>query len=128
MPHIIVEYTRNLDTIIQFDQLLPALHSVLLKQPDVFPIGGIRSRAIPLDHFYIADGSRKDDAFVHLTLKIGAGRSMAEKQHTCSELFDVLVDYFRDEFNKRGLALSLELSEFSKGGTLKKNSIHTRYK
>ncbi|WP_054703601.1 5-carboxymethyl-2-hydroxymuconate Delta-isomerase [Bacillus sp. JCM 19041] len=128
MPHIVVEYTRNLDATIQCDRLLPALHSVLLKQPDVFPIGGIRSRAIPLDHFYIADGSEKDDAFVHLTLKIGAGRSIAEKEHTCSGLFDVLVDHFRDEFNKRGLALSLELSEFGEGGTLKKNTIHARYK
>jgi 5-carboxymethyl-2-hydroxymuconate isomerase len=38
----------------------------------IFPIGGIRSRAIWLDTWQMADG-KQDYAFVHMTLKIGAG-------------------------------------------------------
>lgn len=41
----------------------------------IFPIGGIRSRAHWLDTWQMADG-RQDYAFVHMTLKIGAGRSL----------------------------------------------------
>lgn len=128
MPHIIVEYTNNLATVIEPDKLLPALHAVLLAKPDIFPIGGIRSRAIALEHFYVADGANSDDAFVHLTLKIGGGRTKAEKDETCSALFTVLTNHFEKTFKERGLALSLELNEFGAGGTLKKNTIHARYK
>jgi hypothetical protein len=49
------------------------INATLIAQDGVFPTGGIRSRAIELCDYRIADGSA-DDAFVHATL-IGAGRS-----------------------------------------------------
>ncbi|MFB4212776.1 5-carboxymethyl-2-hydroxymuconate Delta-isomerase [Shouchella sp. JSM 1781072] len=128
MPHLIVEYTANLAEVIDTDILLPKLHDVLLAKPTLFPIGGIRSRAIPLHAYYVADGSETSDAFVHLTFKIGAGRSQEEKETTCQELFTVLTDHFASEWSKRGIALSLELAEFGEAGTLKKNNIHARFK
>ncbi|GAF13014.1 5-carboxymethyl-2-hydroxymuconate delta-isomerase [Bacillus sp. JCM 19046] len=128
MPHIIVEYTNNLVADINVNQLLPSLHEVFLAQPETFPIGGIRSRAIALEHYYVADGADSNDAFVHLTLKIGAGRTKTEKDHTCTALFAVLTDHFSKTFTQRSLALSLELYEFGTDGTLKKNTIHERYR
>ncbi|WP_233205029.1 5-carboxymethyl-2-hydroxymuconate Delta-isomerase [Geobacillus sp. WSUCF-018B] len=73
MPHFIVEYTANLGEEADIRGLLEKVHRVLIKRRDSFPIGGIRSRAIRLDEYYVADGA-EDDAFVHATLKIGAGR------------------------------------------------------
>jgi 5-carboxymethyl-2-hydroxymuconate isomerase len=36
--------------------------------------------------------------------------------------------HFADQFANQGLALSLELNEFSESGTLKHNNLHARFK
>jgi len=127
MPHLIIEYTDNLSPHIQIKELLKKSGEVLSSFPDVYPIGGIRVRAIKVTDYWIADGS-EDDAFVHMTLKIGAGRTDKEKKETCNQLFQALQEHMRELFDSRNLALSLELSEFSESGNYKKNNIHKRFK
>lgn len=126
MPHIIVEYTDNLKEP-DIRGLLKDINQVFIARNDIFPTGGIRSRAIELHDYCIADGA-EDDAFVHATLKIGAGRSEADKKATCEELFGVIKEHFAELFANRFLALSLELVEFSEAGTFKHNNIHKRFK
>ncbi len=126
MPHLIVEFTDNLQPDGDIGGLLPKLTQVLIDQ-GAYPIGGIRARAIELHHYRIADGAA-DDAFVHATLKIGAGRSDAVKQATCDGLFAVMKAHFAELFARRYLALSLELVEFAEAGTWKHNNIHQRFK
>ncbi len=127
MPHIIVEYTDNLRDEGNIPALLKNVNKVLIDRSHIFPIGGIRSRAIELQHYCVADGS-EDDAFVHATLKIGAGRSSEDKKETCDALFQVITNHFAELFDKRYLALSMELVEFSEAGTYKQNNIHKRFK
>lgn len=127
MPHLTVEYTDNIDSAIRIKELLMKSNQVLASFPDVFPIGGIRSRAIKLNDYCIADGTA-DDAFVHMTLKIGSGRSEDERRRACDKLFSMLEDHLHDLFQTRNLAISLELYEFGSFGTYKKNNIHHRFK
>ena len=94
----------------------------------VFPPGGVRVRAIACEEYCIADGTASDAGFVHAILKIGAGRSDAAKQATCTGLFDIMKAHFAEQFATQGLALSLELNEFSEAGTLKHNNLHARFK
>jgi 5-carboxymethyl-2-hydroxymuconate isomerase len=128
MPHIIVEYTDNLGADARIPALLKTINDTLIAQDGAFPIGGIRSRALELHDYRVADGAETSDAFVHITLKIGAGRSDAVKKKTCDELFDAVKAHFAEAYAKRGLALSMELIEFSESGTYKHNNIHARYK
>ena len=129
MPHLVYEITNNLDTAeADIPGLLKKSNQVLIGQAGVFPTGGIRSRVIWLRDYCIADGSHADDAFVHASLKVGAGRSEAEKKKACDELFAMMTEHFAPVFAKQGLALSTEFSEFSEAGTWKKNNIHPRYK
>ncbi|KMY55229.1 5-carboxymethyl-2-hydroxymuconate isomerase [Bacillus sp. FJAT-27231] len=127
MPHFIIEYTDNIKAEAHIPALLKKINQTLISYGDVFPIGGIRSRAIELQDYFIADGT-EDDAFVHAALKIGAGRSEEVKKAVCDELFAVIKKHFADLFAKRYLALSMELIEFSEAGTYKQNNIHARYK
>lgn len=127
MPHFIVEYTDNIKTEADIPNLLKKVNSVLISRSDLFPTGGIRSRAIELQDYRVADG-KEDDAFVHAILKIGAGRSVEDKKETCDELFEVVKDHFANLFTRRYLALSMELIEFSEEGTYKHNNIHRRFK
>lgn len=127
MPHIIIEYTNNINKDANIPVLLEKIHEVLISKSPLFPTGGIRSRAIELQDYRVADGS-EDDAFVHVTLKIGSGRTEEDKKATCDDLFEVIKEHFADLFSKRYLALSMELVEFSEAGTYKHNNIHQRFK
>ena len=57
MAHLIVEYTANLKAEADIPALLEKANDVLIEQDGVFPIGGIRSRAIELDG--LAHGRRR---------------------------------------------------------------------
>jgi 5-carboxymethyl-2-hydroxymuconate isomerase len=87
VPHCIPEYTDNIREEARLVQLLEKAHVVLISHGHVFLIGGIRSSAIELHDYRIADGT-KDDAFVHATVKIDKGRSKAVKKQVCDEFFD----------------------------------------
>jgi 5-carboxymethyl-2-hydroxymuconate isomerase len=132
MSHLTLEYSGNLrqgagfaDLCAKLAQFMTALE---VDGSSVFPPGGVRVRAIPCEDYCIADGSLSDAAFVHAVLKIGAGRSDAAKQATCTGLFDIMKAHFADAYAHRGLALSLELNEFSEAGTLKHNNLHARFR
>ena len=126
MPHFIVEYTDNLKSEGDIPSLLQKVNEVIIRQGGVFPTGGIRSRAIELKDYVVADG-KEDDAFVHAQLRIGGGRSDEEKKKVCDDIFQVMTDHFEDLLEKRYLALSFELHEFQHA-TYKKNNIHQRFK
>lgn len=126
MAHLIFEYTANLRAEGDIPGLVRKANQVMIAQ-EVFPVGGIRSRAIELADYCVADGSA-DDAFVHATVKIGAGRSPEARQQTGDDLFEMMKAHFAALYDKRYLALSLELVEFSEAGTWKHNNIHARYR
>ncbi|HLZ99400.1 MAG TPA: 5-carboxymethyl-2-hydroxymuconate Delta-isomerase [Steroidobacteraceae bacterium] len=132
MSHMTLEYSSNLRDGGRFGDLCRKLAQYMsalrVEGAAVFPPGGVRVRAIPCDEFCIADGGQNDAGFVHAILKIGAGRSDAAKRAICNGLFDIMKLHFAEEFGTRGLALSLELNEFSESGTLKHNNLHARFK
>ena len=127
MSHFVLEYTDNISNDAGIPELLRTVNHVMLAQDSVFPPGGIRSRAVELHDYCVAEGDH-DDAFVHATLKIGFGRSEAVKKKLCDELFEAIKEHFADLFARRPLALSMEFSEFSEAGTYKHNNIHSRYR
>jgi 5-carboxymethyl-2-hydroxymuconate isomerase len=126
MAHFIVEYTRNIAAQADIPALLRKANEALIAQ-SVYPIGGIRSRAIELTDWRMADGA-EDYAFVHGTLKIGAGRPREVRQRTGDALFEVMKAHFADLYARRYLALSLEIYEFDKAGTWKHNNVHARFR
>ncbi|MEN2466187.1 5-carboxymethyl-2-hydroxymuconate Delta-isomerase [Ornithinibacillus sp. JPR2-1] len=125
MPHITVEYTDNLKQAGNMKELLQRINEILIDEG--FPIGGIRSRAVALKDYVIADGTAEDDSFIHVTLKIGPGRTEEVKKVTCDRIFALLENHFEKQFATRYIALSLELVEFMYP-TYKKNNIHHRYR
>lgn len=122
MPHFIVEYSANLEEEINFDDLFKKVHETL-GQSGVFPLGGIRSRAIRMDHYRIADGQH-DYAFVHMLLKVGSGRSLEIRKEETDKLFTMIEGFFEPIHEKRLLAITFEMQEIDPVLTYKKNNIH----
>ena len=126
MSHFIVEYTHNIAADADIPGLLRKANEALIAQ-QVYPIGGIRSRAIELTDWRMADGA-EDYAFVHATFKLGAGRAREVRQRTGDALFEVLKAHFAGLYARRYLALSLEIYEFDEAGTWKHNNVHARFR
>ena len=126
MAHFIVEYTHNITADADIPGLLRKANEALIAQ-QVYPIGGIRSRAIELTDWRMADGA-EDYAFVHATFKLGAGRAREIRQRTGDALFEVMKTHFAGLYARRYLALSLEIYEFDEAGTWKHNNVHARFR
>jgi 5-carboxymethyl-2-hydroxymuconate isomerase len=132
MPHLTLEYSANLASADSIGQLCETLAHVLDAQRDesgarVYPRGGIRTRAVRCDQYFVADGN-PGNAFMHGCLKIGAGRSPAVRKATGEALFEAMKQHFAQAFAEHGLALSLEIVEFSEEGAWKHNNLHARLK
>ncbi|WAA13426.1 5-carboxymethyl-2-hydroxymuconate Delta-isomerase [Fervidibacillus halotolerans] len=125
MPHFILEYTDNIKEEANIPTLLKKVNTTLLTFSNIVPIGGLRSRAIELKDYVIADGT-EDDAFIHATLKIGKGRTEKERKQIADAVFAVMKKHLQDVYERRSLAVSMEVYEFIYP-TYKWNNIHSRY-
>ena len=126
MPHITAEYSANLDADIDPARLVAALHEAALAT-GVFPLGGLRTRAVRREIFMVADGD-PDNAFVAVTARIGAGRDAPTRQRVGEALMAALERETATAFAKRGLGLTVEVAETDPVGALKLNNLHRRMK
>ena len=109
MAHFILEYSANLGPKVDVSSLLEAIVDEAVAT-GVFPRAGCRARAHRCDDYFIADG-RAEFAFVHLQVRMGAGRSDGEKASTQKALIDVLKAGLQSVMASQGVAVSLELLE-----------------
>ena len=124
MPHLIIEYSANLEAEIDLDGLMRKLRDVAAGG-GVFPLPGIRVRAARRDRYLIADGD-PSHGFVHVTARIGSGRDEATRCAQAQLLFDALCAHLAPVHERRGLGISLEMVEIDPVGSLKKNNLHER--
>lgn len=126
MPHFIAECTENIREQAQLPALFAQVNR-LLADSGIFPLGGIRSRAHWIDTFQMADGQH-DYAFVHMTLKIGHGRSTEELKPVISSLFELIKSHFAALMAERYLALSLVVEELHPVLNFKQNNVHALFR
>jgi 5-carboxymethyl-2-hydroxymuconate isomerase len=122
MPHLILEYSANLDEAVDLRRLVKTLHAAALKT-GVFPLGGIRVRVARRDVYLIADG-HPENAFIHLTARIGQGRDLATKRRAGEAIFAALCDELAPVFAERGLGVSFDIVEIDSDLSFKKNNLH----
>jgi 5-carboxymethyl-2-hydroxymuconate isomerase len=126
LPHLIVEYSANIEDQIALDALLDKLHACALGT-GVFPLGGLRVRAHRADAYRIADKA-PENGFVHVTALIGHGRPLDVQQRAAEELFAVLTSHLDSLYAKSPLAISLNVQEFHPVLNFKKNNLHEHVK
>jgi 5-carboxymethyl-2-hydroxymuconate isomerase len=126
LPHLIVEYSANIEDRIALDALLDKLHTCALAT-GVFPLGGLRIRAYRADVYRIADKAA-ENGFVHLTALIGHGRPLDVQQRAGEELFAVVTEHLAVLYEESALAISLNVQEFHPVLNFKKNNLHEHVK
>jgi len=122
MPHLTIDYSQN--TVSDFDALCVLLHGVLL-QSGLFELGALRVRARACPQYAVAD-RLPENAFADMILRIGKGRSDAEKQAVGAALMQAAEAHFAPLLARPHFALSLEVQEISAPLSWKTNAIHPR--
>ncbi len=120
MPNMILEYSDN----VEFEPkvFFKALHESIAEVETV-NMKGIRSRAIKLTDYYIADG-HPDYQMVHLNIIIREGRSREIQEEIAQRAMaqlEAAFGHYRD--NGGYIALSTDMNELEFGIALTKHNI-----
>jgi 5-carboxymethyl-2-hydroxymuconate isomerase len=128
MPHVVIQYTANLEAEAKMGTLCSTLAEVLLARRDsagarVFPIGGTRVLAYPTPHFAVADGA-PDRAFVYLNVRIAAGRERADVTAAGEALIAAVRAHFAPIFASRPIGITLQIDEGVPAFDAKHSNLH----
>ena len=124
VPHLTIEYSRNLESKTSIDAFCEAMLEATLAT-GLFEVGAVRVRAIVCDSFAIAD-KHIENAFLDLSLRIGEGRSQDEKRTAGDAIFTAACEHLSTLFETPYFALSFEMREIDKSLSWRKNAIHPR--
>ena len=118
MPHFTLEYSANLDSRVDMAKVV---------ETGIFPVGGIRVRAVRCEHFAIADGN-PHLGFLAMVLRLGEGRDLATRQKAGEHVFRALSDHLDPVFAASKFALSFDIQINDKEMSWKRNNIHEALK
>jgi 5-carboxymethyl-2-hydroxymuconate isomerase len=93
----------------------------------IFPLGGIRVRALRCEHYAIADG-RADLGFLAMVARLGEGRDLATRRKAGEHIFKTLSGYLDPVFAAGRFALSFDMQINDKETSWKRNNIHEALK
>jgi 5-carboxymethyl-2-hydroxymuconate isomerase len=126
MPHFTIEYSANLDGRVDMGAVVELVRKEAVAT-GIFPLGGIRVRAIKCEHYAIADG-RKNFGFLDMVLRLGEGRDLATRQKAGEHIFKALSAYLDPVFANGRFALSFDMQINDKETSWKRNNIHESLK
>jgi 5-carboxymethyl-2-hydroxymuconate isomerase len=122
MPHFSIEYSANLDDRVEMAQVVELVRRVAI-ETGIFPLGGIRVRAIRCETYAIADG-RPGLSFMAMLLRLGEGRDLIARKRAGEQIFKALSDYLAPLFADDHFALSFDMQINDAATSWKRNSIH----
>ena len=126
MPHFTLEYSSNLDARVDMGKVVEVVRKAAV-ETGIFPLGGIRVRAIRCEHYAIADGSAHF-GFLDMVLRLGEGRDLAARKKAGENIFKALSDYLDPVFAGSKFALSFDMRINDKETSWKRNNIHDALK
>ncbi len=126
MPHFTIEYSANLDGRVDMGKIVELVRKAAV-ETGIFPLGGIRVRAIRCEHYAIADGSPQS-GFLAMLLRLGEGRDLAARQKAGEHIFKALSNHLEPVFAAGKFALSFDMQINDKETSWKRNNIHEALK
>ncbi len=126
MPHIVIEYSANLDARVDMAAVVELVRKAAV-ETGIFPLGGIRVRAVRCEHYAIADGNPQL-GFLSMMLRLGEGRDLPTRQKAGEQIFKALSGYLDPVFAGSKFALSFDMQVNDKETSWKRNNIHDALK
>jgi 5-carboxymethyl-2-hydroxymuconate isomerase len=126
MPHFTIEYSANLESKVDIGEVVEVVRKAAV-ETGIFPLGGIRVRAIRCEHYAIADGSA-EFGFLAMVLRLGEGRDLATRKKAGEHIFKALSTHLDPVFANSKFALSFDMQINDKETSWKRNNIHDALK
>lgn len=124
MPHLRIEYSANLETQIDLQQVCARLRQALF-DTGLFELGAIRVRACRAEHYAIAD-ELQANSFLDAVLRVGEGRSGKDLQTAGDAIFATAEAELAHLFATPHFALSFSIEQINGALSWKHNAIHPR--
>jgi 5-carboxymethyl-2-hydroxymuconate isomerase len=121
VPHIVIDYSPNLEDRLDIAGLAGALRDAAVAT-GVFPLAGIRVRALRADHVVIADGD-PGNAYLDILVRLRAGRTAEDKARACGMIFAAAEKFCAGVMETSPFLLSLELRDIDPELSPKASSI-----
>jgi 5-carboxymethyl-2-hydroxymuconate isomerase len=126
MPHFTIEYSANVDKHLDMAKVVEVVRKAAV-ETGIFPLGGIRVRAIKCEHYAIADG-QPQLGFLDMVLRLGEGRDLATRKKAGEHVFKALSAFLDPVFAQSKFALSFDMQINDKETSWKRNNIHEALK
>ncbi|MEW6643911.1 MAG: 5-carboxymethyl-2-hydroxymuconate Delta-isomerase [Pseudomonadota bacterium] len=126
MPHFTIEYSANLTDRVDMGAIVELVRRAAV-ETGVFPLGGIRVRAIRCDDYAVADGDPQH-GFLAMVLRLGQGRDLPTRKRAGAEIFEALSTHLDPVFSSSRFALSFDIVEILNETSWKRNNIHDHLK
>src|SRR4051794_17720525 len=115
MPHVVIQYTANLEAQVDMPALCREIADTLIEQRDeegrpLYPIGGTRVLAYAAESFAVGD-SKGDYGFCYINIRIAAGRSDAKKKESGDAVLAKVQARFASAFEKKHVGVTLQIDE-----------------
>lgn len=126
MPHFTIEYSANLDAQVDMARVVEVVRKAAV-ETGIFPLGGIRVRAIRCEHYALGDGNPAF-GFLDMVLRLGEGRDLAARQKAGEHVFRALSACLDPVFARSKFALSFDMQINDRHTSWKRNNIHEALK
>ena len=121
MPHIQIDYSANLEARLDIAGLCAVLRDAAVAT-GVFPLAGVRVRAIRVDHVVIADGN-PDHAFLDISVRLRGGRAAEARARATGAIFAAAESYCGEVMATSSFMLSMEMRDIDPELSPKASSI-----
>ena len=125
MPHIVVEYSANLEDHIDVGALLTSVHDAAGSHASV-PLSGLRTRALKREQYVVANGDPRN-IFVAVVARLNGDRG----REPLIEIRDLLMAACSETLSSvqehQPLALSVEIQTIDAAMRINENSIRDHY-
>jgi len=121
MPHFQIDYSPNLESRLDIAGLCTAIRDAAI-ETGVFPVAGIRVRAIAATHVVIADGN-PDHAFLDISVRLRGGRSLEVRKAAVEVLWSAVERYCQPVLDQGSVLISMEMRDIDPDLSPKASSI-----
>ncbi len=126
MPHIIAEYSANLEDRLDVQALVDDLHQAAIDSA-VADLVAIRSRAVRREHFRVADGNPAN-GFVHIVARMRRGRTAEQRKALGQALLTAADKRLAAVYPTHPVGLTVEVHEIDPEMTFRRNTLRERAK
>jgi 5-carboxymethyl-2-hydroxymuconate isomerase len=121
MPHFHIDYSPNLEERMDITAFCTMLRDAAM-ETGVFPLAGLRIRAIPATYVVMADG-HPDHAYLDLSIRLRAGRSDQAKADAMHHIFEAAKTFCAPILETSSFMLSMEMRDIDPALSPKVSSI-----